>query len=177
MPKPTPSARWTDWQPAIRSGAAQLRTRHSPGPRLCGRPRQQRRGLAGLGRFAEALLCYDRVIAASPDYAHAHCNRGIVFQELMRMEEAVISLNRAIALRPDFAYAQWNKAINLLLQGHYPEGWALYEWGWQINQRGPVRNFAQPLWKGAESLAGKTILLHAEQGIGDAISSAATPGW
>ena len=125
--------------------------------------------LQGLGRFAEALQCYDRVIAASPDYAHAHCNRGIVFQELMRMEEAVISLNRAIALRPDFAYAQWNKAINLLLQGHYPEGWALYEWGWQINQRGPVRNFAQPLWKGAESLAGKTILLHAEQGIGDAI--------
>ena len=125
--------------------------------------------LQGLNRFAEALLCYDRVIAASPNYAHAHCNRGIVFQELMRMEEAVISLNRAIALRPDFAYAQWNKAINLLLQGHYPEGWALYEWGWQINQRGTQRNFAQPLWKGAESLAGKTILLHAEQGIGDAI--------
>ncbi|MCX8522300.1 MAG: tetratricopeptide repeat protein, partial [Rhodoferax sp.] len=125
--------------------------------------------LQGLNRFAEALLCYDHVIAAKPDYAHAHCNRGIVFQELMRMEDAVISLNRAIALRPDFASAHWNKAITLLLHGHYPEGWALYEWGWPIHQRGTPRNFAQPLWKGAESLAGKTILLHAEQGIGDAI--------
>ena len=87
----------------------------------------------------------------------------------MRHAEAIASYEQAIAIKPDYASAWWNKAINLLVQGRFAEGWPLYEWRWKGDARSLLRSFAQPLWLGAESLAGKTILLHAEQGLGDSI--------
>jgi hypothetical protein len=54
--------------------------------------------------------------------------------------------------------------------GQYQEGWELYEWRWKAKlARLPRRHFNQPLWLGDRELDGKTILLHAEQGFGDAI--------
>src|SRR5205085_9264275 len=60
-----------------------------------------------------------------------------------------------------------NRALLRLLRGEWAEAWPDYEWRWQTKQLQP-RRFAQPLWDGS-SLAGKTILLHAEQGIGDTL--------
>jgi hypothetical protein len=54
-----------------------------------------------------------------------------------------------------------------LLLGHFDEGWREFEWRWKTGQL-LSRNFPQPMWTG-ESLPGKTILLHAEQGLGDTI--------
>ena len=52
----------------------------------------------------------------------------------------------------------------------FENGWELYEWRWKReNFTSRKRNFSQPLWLGVESLANKTILLHAEQGLGDTI--------
>ena len=54
--------------------------------------------------------------------------------------------------------------------GDYANGWELYEWRWkQAKGKSIRRNLPQPLWLGDEPIAGKTILLYAEQGIGDAI--------
>ena len=122
-----------------------------------------------LDRHQQALDSYAQAIACKPDHALAHYNRGNVLVNLMRHAEAIASYEQAIAIQPDYASAWWNKAINLLLQGRFAEGWPVYEWRWKGDARSLLRSFTQPLWLGAESLAGKTILLHAEQGLGDSI--------
>jgi len=60
----------------------------------------------------------------------------------------------------------------LLSEAKFEEGWQLHEWRWKLKEmEADSRRFApaQPLWLGEQSLAGKTILLHAEQGLGDTI--------
>jgi hypothetical protein len=82
----------------------------------------------------------------------------------------VADYNRAIALRPDDARAHYNRSLALLQTGNFEEGWPEHEWRWKTKeQRSTIRHFPQPLWLGRESLAGKTILLYSEQGLGDAI--------
>jgi hypothetical protein len=126
--------------------------------------------LKGLGRLDEALLNYDGAIRVKPDYADAFHNRGIVLQELDRFDEALMSYGKAIGIRPDYAEAFRNKGLLQLLLGDFLNGWRAYEWRWRCKDRFRARrDFEQPLWLGEESLSGKTILLHSEQGLGDAI--------
>ncbi len=126
--------------------------------------------LRELGQLEAAVASYDRAIALRPSYAEAYSNRGMVFRELGQLEAAVASYDQAIALRPDVADDYWNKSFALLLGGDLVEGWKLYEWRWAADKmKTQKRNFPQPLWLGKESLAGKTILLHSEQGLGDTI--------
>ena len=130
------------------------------------------RGLAlqELKSLEEALASYDRAIAIKSDYADAYSNRGAVLQELKRLEEALASFDRAIAIKPDYADVYWNKSLAFLVAGEFAQGWELYEWRWKKDTfTSPKRNFSQPLWLGEEDIAGKTILLHAEQGLGDTL--------
>lgn len=128
--------------------------------------------LQELGRFDAALESFDRAIAADPGLAPAHANRGCTLDCLGRPQEALSSCERAIALDPDYATAHLNRAMTLLRLGRFPEGWAEYEWRWR-NTQSPLcrdqRRSSVPLWLGREPLAGKTILLHAEQGYGDTL--------
>jgi len=126
--------------------------------------------LRALGRFEAAVASYDTAIALQADLAHALNNRGLALQELQRSDEAIASYDAAIASRPDYADAHWNKAIELLLCGDFAQGWKLYEWRWRRDSfSSRKRAFVQPLWLGVAPLAGKTVLLHAEQGFGDSI--------
>jgi hypothetical protein len=70
-------------------------------------------------------------------------------------------------LKPDYPEAHANHAHACLQAGDWRRGWVEYEWRRKTKPCSPSR-FSQPLWSG-ESLAGKTILLHAEQGLGDTI--------
>ena len=126
--------------------------------------------LGDLERHAEALACFDRALALKPDYAEAHYNRGNTLRDLHRHVDAVQSFERAIALQPDYASAHWNLADCQLLLGNFALGWKEYEWRWRLNQReASRREFAQPLWLGAEPIRGKTVLLHSELGLGDTL--------
>jgi tetratricopeptide (TPR) repeat protein len=123
-----------------------------------------------LKRFDEALASYDRALELQPDNAEALTNRGVSLHDLKRFDEALASYRRAIAVRPDHAEAHYREAMCRLLNGDYQRGWREQEWRWQSRPlRNARRKFAQRLWLGAEPLAGKTILLHAEQGFGDTI--------
>ncbi|MDD4914022.1 MAG: tetratricopeptide repeat protein [Methylococcales bacterium] len=126
------------------------------------------RGLAlkHLNRPEEALASYDRAVAINQDFAEAYSNRGGTLKDLNRLDEALANYDRALALQPDFAVAYWNKALLKLLTGDYAEGWRLYEWRWR-RAESPARKFAQPLWLGEQPLAGKSLLIHPEQGLGD----------
>ncbi len=128
--------------------------------------------LRALGRFEAALASYDTAIAlqADGDRAHAFNNRGLALQELQRSTQAIESYDAAIACSPDYADAYWNKSIELLLCGDFAQGWKFYEWRWRRDAfSSRKRDFPQPLWLGDAPLNGRTVLLHAEQGLGDSI--------
>jgi len=126
-----------------------------------------------LNQFDSALASHERALVLKPDYAEALLNRGNVLVDLRRPGEAVASYDRSIAAQPDLAAAHFCRAIAWLQEGNYEQGWAEYEWRWRSPHTAPwlaaPRQLAQPLWLGEEPLAGKSILLHAEQGIGDTI--------
>ena len=123
-----------------------------------------------LRRLEEALASFDRAITLKPDYAEAYDNRGLVLLEFRRLREALASFERAVALKPDYPEAHCNLATCHLMLGNYAEGWAQYEWRWGVRAlRGTGRDLGAPLWLGREDLKGRTILLHAEQGLGDVL--------
>ena len=123
-----------------------------------------------LGRFDEALLDYDRAIELKPDYAEARSNRGNCLDEMGRYDEALSCYEDALSLQPDHADTHWNIAVNRLRAGDLRTGWVENEWRWKIKSL-PVkhRSFGRPLWIGAEPIDGKVLLLHNEQGLGDAL--------
>jgi TPR repeat len=89
---------------------------------------------------------------------------------LNRHEDALASYDQAISIKSDFADAYYEKSLLKLLLGIYEEGWPLHEWRWKTRQhKNSLRNFKQRLWLGDHSIVNKTILLHAEQGLGDVI--------
>jgi tetratricopeptide (TPR) repeat protein len=126
--------------------------------------------LKGLERIEQALASYDRAIALRPDYALAHNNRGICLDDLMRYEEALSSFATALSLQPDYGDAHWNLAVNRLRVGDFKTGWVEHEWRWKAaSLRLKRRQFDKPLWLGGEPIDGKLLLLHNDQGLGDAI--------
>jgi tetratricopeptide (TPR) repeat protein len=125
-----------------------------------------------LNRFEDELASYDRALTVRPNYAEALCNRGVTLHEMRRFDEALASYAEALAARPDYAEAHFNEGLSRALIGDYERGLQKFEWRWRAEQSDQRRDFRQPLWLGADDIAGKTILLHAEQGFGDTIQFA-----
>ena len=129
--------------------------------------------LKEMNRWEEALAACDRALQLRPAYPEAHNNRGFVLHDLRHWDEALASYQRSIDARPDYAEPRWNMSLLHLLRGDYARGWDLFEWRWKTEDIAPqFRAFAQPLWLGSEDIAGKTVLVHAEQGLGDTIQYA-----
>jgi tetratricopeptide (TPR) repeat protein len=121
-----------------------------------------------LDRLEEAASRYERAARLDPALVPAHVNAGNTFFHLMRIDAAVAGYERALAVNPAHGEARLNRALALLVSGRFREGFAEYEWRWRHPGFPPTRTFDAPPWDGAP-LAGRTILLHAEQGIGDTI--------
>jgi hypothetical protein len=117
----------------------------------------------------EAAAAYRRAIALQPDDAVAHCNLGIALQAQNKLEEALAAYRHAAVLTRDDPQVQLNEAVALLGAGQLRAGWPKYEYRWCQALREKQRHFAQPLWRGETDLRGRTILLHAEQGLGDTL--------
>lgn len=125
-----------------------------------------------LGNNAAAIASYDRAIALDANAAHPHYNRGNALHEQQSLDAAVASYDHALRAQPDYPEAHWNKSLTLLLAGNFAQGLPLYEWRW--HPRNQTLNSSQPPlahapWLGLTPLAGKTLLLHAEQGLGDSL--------
>jgi tetratricopeptide (TPR) repeat protein len=121
------------------------------------------------GRHATALEDYQRAAHLAPGDPLVLANLGTALHSLNRHHEALAVLDAAIAASPDHALAHNNAALVLLHLGEFRRGWQEYEWRWETPFFAPQRrNFTAPLWRG-EDIAGRTILLHAEQGFGDTI--------
>jgi tetratricopeptide (TPR) repeat protein len=95
---------------------------------------------------------------------------GLIFKSLGNIEQALVSYERAIEMQPDYVEAHWNKSLALLLGGQLREGFELFEWRWKLQKTElKPREFKVPLWLGEQDLAGQTIMIHHEQGLGDGI--------
>ena len=123
------------------------------------------------GRYTESLAGFNRLLALAPQHAEALSSRGLSLQALGRHQDALGDYAKAIVLAKDYVDAHFNEALALLTVGDYARGFAEYEWRWK---RAGIarRSFGKPLWLGEYPLARKTILLHAEQGLGDTIQFA-----
>ncbi len=116
-------------------------------------------------RYSEAEALYARALGVVVHHPDAHFNLGVCKQRQGQYDAARASFDRAIASRPDFVEAHWYQSFLSLLIGDYERGWDEYEWRLRQKQNTP-RPFTQPTWDGS-SLAGRTILVHDEQGYGD----------
>jgi tetratricopeptide (TPR) repeat protein len=126
-----------------------------------------------LCRYDDALAVFDEVVALQPGHYKALNDRGGVCFRLGRYADALDAYAKSEAANPDYAEAHWNEAICRLLLGDYARGWQKYEWRWRnAKLRLAPRELSRPLWLGTEDLRGKSILLHAEQGMGDALQFA-----
>jgi len=131
--------------------------------------------LAKLGRHEEAEAAYRRAIRLRPLYPEAHSNLGNAVLEQGRLEEAAQCYEQALRQEPGHPLAHWNRAWLRLLRGDFERGWEEYEWRWVTGNAAP-RGFRQPVWDGS-LLWGATILLHAEQGLGDTVQFVRYAPW
>jgi tetratricopeptide (TPR) repeat protein len=125
-----------------------------------------------LQRHEEAMTHHEKTLRLKPNDAQAWLNQANTLHQLKRFNEALASYDTALSLQPDYHEASWNKSLSLLLQGDFANGLPLYEHRWNAKKVSAIagkRFFDQPSWLGSESLCGKTILLYAEQGLGDYI--------
>jgi tetratricopeptide (TPR) repeat protein len=125
-----------------------------------------------LGRDAEALDWFDSAIALRPDFATAIANRAFTLTQLQRFEEAFATFAEAKEIAPDDAEAELNLSQLQLLTGDFEHGLARREARWRTAMRPAYPAFSQPMWRGEESVEGKTILVYEDEGLGDTIQFA-----
>jgi hypothetical protein len=132
---------------------------------LCNRGAALRR----LNRIAEALADYERAARSAPNSARVFLNRGVALAALNRHAEAIVSYNRAVALDPSEHSARFHRALSRLVTGDFQYGWDDWESRWGSGTQGDPPTGREPVWSGKEAIEGKTLLVQAEQGLGDAI--------
>lgn len=123
--------------------------------------------LMGQGHLEPAIANYRRALELKPDFAQAHSNLGIALELQGNFAEGMQHFHTALALQPDFASAHLNRAVSWLRDGDFARGWHEFEWRWLSKDR-PTRRPQSPQWLG-QPMPGQTILLMAEQGLGDTI--------
>jgi hypothetical protein len=128
--------------------------------------------LLGLGRATDAIASYDRALAVRPDYIKARIGRGVALQALNRHQEALAEFDAVLKTDKNNADATHNTALSRLTLGDYRRGFEKYEARWLRAGMPRRRSVGKPLWLGEYPLARKTILVHAEQGLGDTIQFA-----
>jgi tetratricopeptide (TPR) repeat protein len=130
--------------------------------------------LMALGRYEEALPWYDHAIALRKDLAYGFRSKAIALEQLGRFDEAMTAYRQAMLADPNEAESAWSLALLQLLGGDFEAGWAGREaarWRIPVLSAGYPK-LSKPLWRGAEAIEGKTILLCPDEGLGDTIQFA-----
>jgi hypothetical protein len=123
--------------------------------------------LKDLHQLDKSVALHQQVAQQKPDDIQTLMNYACALRESGRFTEALTQLNKAKTLAPDNAGVEWERAQNLLYLGQYEKGWKAFEARWRTGDL-PIKTFPYPQWQG-ESLQGKILLLHTEQGYGDTI--------
>lgn len=122
--------------------------------------------------YDAALVQYEAALATAPGHATLMANKAVTLHEMGRFEDALAAYAAALARDPDDAECRRNRAMTLLLLGRLEEAWPDYEWRWKTARFAPERRtWRKPRWTPSEGTQG-TVLVHAEQGMGDCIQFA-----
>lgn len=126
--------------------------------------------LRKLGRREEALAYFEQACGAAPGDLNAALVRALLLQEMNRHREALAAYQRALELDPNNYHAHFNAYASHLVLGEFEPGWKKFGWRWRHTpDRRLLGGFSEKLWNGEPALDGKTIMLYAEHGQGDAI--------
>jgi GT2 family glycosyltransferase/Tfp pilus assembly protein PilF len=129
--------------------------------------------LNDLQGYESAIASLDAALSIEKNRADYWLNRGSVHQSHNNTEAAIADYDQAIALEPSNPQAYWNKAVSLLLEGQFAQGWTFFESRKLVPALNVgVRTFPQLEWDGKASLNDKTIFLYSEQGYGDTVQFA-----
>ena len=137
-------------------------------PRFCDALSNLGLALKDQGQVAEAIRLYRQALDIKPDHAIAHNNLAIALTAQGEFAAAAAGFEHALLLKPDYASARWNRALLKLLHGDFLGAWPDFECRWRLSGFVLAGHTERPLWDGTP-LEGKTILLYAEQGLGDTI--------
>ena len=127
-------------------------------------------GLQLLGKDEEAIEWLNHALKLRPNYLDALTNKAASLQQLHRFDEAVAIYHQAKAIAPGRADFDLDLAFLHLRKGDFKAGWAGREVRWKLPSVYP--NFHEPMWLGDEDIAGKTILIRPDEGLGDTIQFA-----
>jgi len=119
------------------------------------------------GQLASAIAYYRQALELKPDFAQVYSNLGIALELQGDFAEGLWHFQTALAIRPNFASAHLNRAVSWLRDGDFVRGWHEFEWRWHC-EHFRTRRLPSPVWIG-QAMPGQTILLQAEQGLGDTI--------
>ena len=129
---------------------------------------------AGLGKALSQMGCGEEAVAAlrealrlAPESAEAHFNLATGLKRLGHLREALVHFDESVDRWPDNPLARVNRSTTLLLTGDYSRGWLEYEWRWRLPGMAQP-SLPGPVWDG-KPIPGGTVLLHAEQGVGDTL--------
>jgi tetratricopeptide (TPR) repeat protein len=121
-----------------------------------------------LGRLDAAIASYDAALALAPELDAAHLNRSTALGDAGRTAEALQGFARITARHPGLAVGHWNEALCRLRMGDFERGLPGFEWRWRYAELGlRARAYPQPLWLGQDDIAGRTLFVYGEQGLGD----------
>lgn len=123
--------------------------------------------LGELERYEEAITYLHQVIEADARHVDAHKTLGHLYGEQNQLDQARFHCEQAVHIHPQDAKAHYNLGMMCLRLGDFERGWAECEWRWQTAEFTPF-NCPQPQWEG-QPLPNQTLLIHTEQGAGDAI--------
>jgi tetratricopeptide (TPR) repeat protein len=127
--------------------------------------------LQSLGRDEEALPWFDRALELRPDYIVAFTNKASSLQQFHRFDEALAIYEYVKTIDPGGAKADWSLSLLHMLTGNFEAGWAGREARWRAHTV-IYPEFSEPIWLGEEAIEGKTILICADEGLGDSIQFA-----
>ena len=114
-----------------------------------------------------ALLAFQHALRCAPHSAEPAYNLGVALEHFGLWEGALAAFQAAVECDPGHVDAHWNAALGLLRAGRFAEGFREYEWRHRRAETAPPE-CAQPAWQG-DALAGRMLLVRAEQGFGDAL--------
>ncbi|MEO8268608.1 MAG: tetratricopeptide repeat-containing glycosyltransferase family protein [Aureliella sp.] len=120
-----------------------------------------------IDQYEQADRCFERALELKPDYSNAYKNRGTLHVWTGNLDRGQAYYEKALAINPQEAELHRNLGVIYLLKGDFDKGWREYRWRWRVGdlQRS---EWQIPVWD-ASDLAGKSILLTAEQGLGDTL--------
>jgi tetratricopeptide (TPR) repeat protein len=119
-----------------------------------------------VNRLDESLAIYQDLDRQLPNNPSIIYNIAFTYKKFGYLDKALPYYNKVLELNPDHSEALFSRGLAYLVLGDFEKGWHGYEWRYNRPSQGSLRTYPEPRWDGSD-LQGKTIFVHAEQGLGD----------